>query len=276
MDAKPLCKYGDQCYRKNPDHLAEFQHPDKSEPTGVVGGVDRHRSRSPIDSAPKAKPATAATASKTVAEKPRRESATSTTTDDSRPAKTGSAEADAEAMPADSEAKCKSSSGHQQKCFDSNTDASMLEEYKALLSDRPEFIRQKFMVNMPEDFYRFFEFCETQNSLEPCQALQNFGLLLAGPYDVLNGKFDDLPPMEPSRYLRHCRLFYDPPEFQTVLISQPDAQNRGVHFGYWRDDPSLPAAAGNCFIVKNDEEAGCEVTIVADNIFVAVMLVFFP
>lgn len=249
MDAKPACKYGDKCYRKNPDHLAEFSHPKKT-------NADSRRSRSPIDSAPKTESTTNMMAE----------------TRKSAPAEEVSGENDpmvTDEKVDDNDSKNKSS-GHQQKCFDSNTDASMLEEYKTLLNDHPEFIRQKFMVNMPDDFYRFFEFCETQNSLEPIQALQNFGLLLSGPYDVLAGKFDDLSPMEPSKYLRHCRFFYDPPEFQTVLVSQPDAKRRGVHFGYWRDDPSLPAA-GNCLFAKNDEDVGCEVTIVADNIFVAVM-----
>ena len=25
--SKPVCKYGKDCYRKNPDHLKEFSHP---------------------------------------------------------------------------------------------------------------------------------------------------------------------------------------------------------------------------------------------------------
>lgn len=250
MDPKPHCKYGDKCYRKNPDHLADYYHPHKSD-------NDSRRSRSPIDSAPKSEPPPSSTtvASTVAGEKDAPKQVDSSCTDE----------------PMSGDPISKTSSGQQpQKCFDSNTDASMLEEYKALLNDHSEFIRQKFMVNMPDDFFKFFEFCETQNSLEPVQALQNFGLLLAGPYDVLSGKFDDLPPMEPSKYLRHCRFFYDPPEFQTVIVSQPDSKRLGLHFGYWRDDPSLPAA-GNCLFAKSDEEAGCEVTIVADNIFVAVM-----
>lgn len=262
MDAKPLCKYGEKCYRKNADHLADFHHPHKNS-----GDSDNsRRSRSPIDSAPKSESTTLASDVNVVAEsqeigKHEKDSLASTVV------KTASS-----VLEDLEDGYLQNKTTQQQKCFDSNTDASMLQEYKLLLSDRPEFIRQKFMVNMPDDFYKFFDFCETQNSLEPIQALQNFGLLLSGPYDVLSGKFDDLPPMEPSKYLRHCRFFYDPPEFQTVLISQPDAKRRGVHFGYWRDDPSLPAA-GNCLFAKNDEDAGCEVTIVADNIFVAVMYV---
>lgn len=263
MDAKPLCRYGDKCYRKNPDHLAEFAHPNKSD-------HDSRRSRSPIDSAPKLDPTTASsTADSVVVAEPERRQTDSPAKSFVQPDSSGVVD---ENMDSESDPKDKALSGQQQKCFDSNTEASMLEEYRALLNDHPEFIRQKFMVNMPDDFYRFFEFCETQNSLEPVQALQNFGLLLSGPYDVLSGRFDDVPPMEPSMYLRHCRFFYDPPEFQTVLVSQPDAKRRGVHFGYWRDDPSLPAA-GNCLFAMNDEDAGCEVTLVADNIFVAVMLV---
>jgi len=25
---KPICKYGEKCYRKNPKHLAEYSHPE--------------------------------------------------------------------------------------------------------------------------------------------------------------------------------------------------------------------------------------------------------
>jgi hypothetical protein len=29
VDDRPVCKYGANCYRKNPMHLAQFQHPSK-------------------------------------------------------------------------------------------------------------------------------------------------------------------------------------------------------------------------------------------------------
>ena len=27
LDTRPLCKYGDKCYRKNPDHFRKYRHP---------------------------------------------------------------------------------------------------------------------------------------------------------------------------------------------------------------------------------------------------------
>ena len=27
LDSRPLCKYGKECYRKNPGHFEEFRHP---------------------------------------------------------------------------------------------------------------------------------------------------------------------------------------------------------------------------------------------------------
>lgn len=27
MSAKPICRYGEECYRKNPIHLEEYSHP---------------------------------------------------------------------------------------------------------------------------------------------------------------------------------------------------------------------------------------------------------
>ena len=34
---KPICKYGAACYRKNPDHLRQFAHPDKEEKVEGAG-----------------------------------------------------------------------------------------------------------------------------------------------------------------------------------------------------------------------------------------------
>lgn len=282
--AKPPCQYGDKCYRKNSAHLAEFSHPPRSASTESL------RSRSPIDCPPppppknKTKLKIKLKSPGTLGEKHSKTGHASSPSSSSSTVKKGAKgekvasvdpKSPASGRGASSSASTASLSSasspqHPQKCFDSNTDAAMLEEYQTLLADHAEFIRQKFMVNMPDDFYKFYDFCATQNGLEPYEALQNFGLLLTGPYDVLAGKFDKLPPMEPAKYLRHRRFFYDPPEFQTVLVSQPDAKRRGLHFGYWRDDPSLPAE-NNCMVASNDEDVGCHVTIVADNIFVAVL-----
>lgn len=101
-------------------------------------------------------------------------------------------------------------------CFDKETRFSQRAEYKEMLKDNAVFIRNKFLVEMPIDFYKFWDFCKEQIKKEqpPESLLSKFGLTLLGPFDVLSGKFNDANMFEPGDYLRHCRYYYDPPEFQ--------------------------------------------------------------
>lgn len=39
-EAKPPCKYGSQCYRKNPDHLNRYYHPMALEEDGAADDSD--------------------------------------------------------------------------------------------------------------------------------------------------------------------------------------------------------------------------------------------
>ena len=36
---RPVCKYGAECYRKNPDHLKNYYHPPKADEEPKVGNV---------------------------------------------------------------------------------------------------------------------------------------------------------------------------------------------------------------------------------------------
>ena len=38
---KPVCKYGVNCYQKNPDHLMNYSHPDREEEEGGITNVSR-------------------------------------------------------------------------------------------------------------------------------------------------------------------------------------------------------------------------------------------
>jgi hypothetical protein len=50
------------------------------------------------------------------------------------------------------------------------------------------------------------------------EALQDVGLLLVGPFDVLSGNLKKVKQRELSLYLIHWRYYYDPPEFQVEYI----------------------------------------------------------
>ncbi|ROT64435.1 hypothetical protein C7M84_017618 [Penaeus vannamei] len=95
-----------------------------------------------------------------------------------------------------------------------------------------ESIEQKFLLDMPDDFFEFWDLCRELNQEKPEEAFADVGLMLVGPYDVLSGKLDKLQHRKLSSYLCHWRYYFDPPEFMTVLAS-PENE---YHIGYYRDD----------------------------------------
>lgn len=132
--------------------------------------------------------------------------------------------------------------------------------------DVKEDLKNKFKVQMPQDFFDFWEFCKDVNQKCPSDALlDTLGLQLGGPYDVLSGAFKKhKSPSEPC-YVLHWRYYYDPPEFQTVIRGDTEIQH---HLGYYRDDPKeMPA-----FVGLNTAKQECTIYQQGDNLFAAVKL----
>jgi hypothetical protein len=97
--------------------------------------------------------------------------------------------------------------------------------------DIRDVVRQAFLVEMPEDFYMFWDFCCSLDAENPSGALQSeVGLQLVGPYDVIAGKFDGVDPNSVNYHL-HWRYFYDPPELLTVFSGE---EKSSFHMGYFR------------------------------------------
>lgn len=95
-------------------------------------------------------------------------------------------------------------------------------EFKKLKTydERKKFIKQKFLVDMPKDFYQFWDLCKTLSSDKPKDSFKQAGLTLVGPYDILDESFQDKNYSE-NEYLLHWRYYYDPPEFQvSIYISR--------------------------------------------------------
>jgi hypothetical protein len=106
-------------------------------------------------------------------------------------------------------------------------DATELEKDK-LCKDMREKVKRKFLVDMPEDFYQFWDFCKSLDPTHPEKALvQSVGLELAGPYHVLAGKLDGVTW---EKCTLHSRFFYDPPEMVTVVKRSSDQ----FHLGFFR------------------------------------------
>lgn len=274
-DARPACKYGVDCYQRNELHLNRFSHPPKiavNEPSTDAPGdasdlsndVERiTKKRSSKSPSPDALAASSPKKFKHMIPNADRRS-TSKSPSPSPSKLTGG--------DGDSVATARVHHGPDRKhdidfikkSFDGNTQFSQRVEYHKLLQTPDQFIREKFLVEMPDDFYRFWDFCKSQckNEQKPATVFEKFGLELVGPFDVVAGKFDEADLFEPGDYLRHWRYFYDPPEFQTIFRKD----KTGIHYGYWRDMPDK-----NCLIARNDATKNCEFDFVADNIFAAVM-----
>lgn len=127
--------------------------------------------------------------------------------------------------------------------------------------DKEVYIKEKFLIKLPNDFYQFWDFCKRIKSDKPSEALAPINLILVGPYDVLAEKLPQV--LDDEKYLVHWRYFHDPPEFQTVI--KGDDKN-GFHIGYFRDVPDDPPV----FLASNSANRNGEFAICGENIFAAV------
>lgn len=151
---------------------------------------------------------------------------------------------------------------------DSNTQMQMVKEvdkdHNGNILLKKQKLTERFKVELPEDFFDFWEFCKKLNLENPCGALnESLGLQLVGPYDVLSGSFDDVDESNITSYHLHWRYFYDPPEFLTVIKGDNET---GYHLGYYRDDPKTPPV----FVASNQAEKNCEFTVLGENLFAAI------
>lgn len=71
-------------------------------------------------------------------------------------------------------------------------------------------LKELFLLDMPPDFYKFFECLRTEENIS--KTLSGVNLQLIGPFELLLGKLPKVKNKE--LYLVHWRFFYDPPEFQ--------------------------------------------------------------
>ncbi|XP_053712885.1 histone PARylation factor 1-like [Synchiropus splendidus] len=150
--------------------------------------------------------------------------------------------------------------GSKKRCTDSLATA-----LSAVSAKQRDEVERLYKLQMPEDFYHFWEFCKELSSEDPRGALkETLGLRLVGPFDILAGAQEDPKNPRPNFHL-HWRYFYDPPEFQTIITGSEDSQH---HIGYYRDTPdSLPSFTG-----ENEAKKGCTITQMGDNVFAAVHL----
>eukprot|EP00099_Drosophila_melanogaster_P022179 NP_649589.1 uncharacterized protein Dmel_CG1218 [Drosophila melanogaster] len=259
---KEDCKYWDKCYQQNPAHLSKYNHPKKQQEHEVDGAegkkVAPKRSASSQSGEQKKEEQT-----EPVNKDKSNTSASSTEMVNKDTAK-GSYEAETEEL--HKEAMSNISGKNYMEILEKRIRLSVQKEYDNLCESN-EFIRHKFLVEMPPDFYEFWKFVGSLK-IDPAKpkdaGLEHldkvFQLQLVGPFEFLAGKFHGAKLGEPGDYLRHWRFYYDPPEFQTIFVRR----GTGIHYGYWRD---VPQDKENLLIARNDSAKGCQFQFVAGNAF---------
>nr|CAH0102221.1 unnamed protein product [Daphnia galeata] len=229
---KPLCKYGEKCYQKNSYHVQKFRHP--------------HRDNAAV--------------------RPRLE----TKLEDEKQATTNASlitSGSIEIVEKEKVAGIVDDSNHlmaNQENVLQEAEVNADDELPPSPADAKENIKLKFLVEMPDDFYQFWAFCQSicsKNTLEIFK--DSLGLELVGPFQLLEQNLKENEPKDKcGNFLTQWRFYYDPPEFQCVMA---DDLSKGYHIGYFRDSPNeMPM-----FVGSNTESKGCILTPISDNLFSA-------
>ena len=189
-DPRTACKFASKCYQKNPEHRRQFKHA----PQNIRKKVNRKRRSPNVGDSPLRlrKPY------KRI-EKP----ANDNSNDDKKSEDSGVSEDPGVSRP--------QYGGHKLTIlpenisfYDKSSDNTLLKEL--------------FLVEMPEDFFKFFD-CISECGKSVEDTLASVNLVPIGPYDLLLGKLPKLDNKE--LYLSHWRFFYDPPEFQVMIMFIP-------------------------------------------------------
>ncbi|XP_055596519.1 histone PARylation factor 1-like [Uranotaenia lowii] len=265
---KPDCKYGASCYQKNPAHKEKYRHPPKANDEAAEA-EDKPEVESPknIETSPNVNKRHGASESvnEDVLDEIKRckRPPTPEKDDGNREESDKSHEYYGMTRQRYTLPEVPMDVGMMSDIYDPQIEFCKKEEYKDLCRNSKEFIRHKFLVQMPDCFDSFWDYCLSKSKDNPQEVFDKLGLRLVGPFDVMGNKFQDAKIHEPGDYLRHWRFYFDPPEFQTVLVKK----GTGLHYGYWRDQ--LDEASG--LVAVNDVNKGCEFKMVGENIFDAVI-----
>ena len=201
-DGRQMCKYGQECYQKNPMHTEKFKHPSdkdsvKEKEKTASAGVDE-QNQNP-NGAKRKLPEEEEEMVEAGGEKgePNKKAAKVDEKENEKPQDEGGDDEDEEEE-------------EEEETTEDLLPPSPL--------DTKENIRQKLLVDMPEDFFAFWRFCKERNPSNPADALSPAGLLLVGAFDILSGKLKDSNNRKPSDYLCHYRSVFSNTEWELISI----------------------------------------------------------
>ncbi|RWS22345.1 UPF0609 protein C4orf27-like protein [Leptotrombidium deliense] len=299
-NGKPICKYGNKCYRKHPSHLQEFSHPSddqesvpivkKAEPpkkvTGKITDFFGKQSCSKELSPQRKKLRQASQIFEEDSDfsiedpfenneiKSENKKPISECTQNKRPKLSSPVRAEEPNISGLAVNECaKENSSSDTGNFKNEKILSKKEpcHSKKELSDDEiiiinELIEDLFLVKMPSDFFHFWNFCLLIKRSNPKDAVLNWlGFTLVGPFDILinnlsKNNFKHLNDESKEQLLCHWRYFFDTPEFQTVLKGTDE---NGFHIGYFRDDPKEAPV----FLASNEATKSYIINPIGDNLF---------
>ncbi|XP_058463693.1 histone PARylation factor 1-like isoform X2 [Malaya genurostris] len=260
---KPDCKYGASCYQKNPAHKEKFRHPPKDNSKDQELDNTSPRKDSPASSSKRRSNSPDLSDSVIEEIKKCKRPPTPEKDHNSKEERDKNHEYYGMTRQRYTLPEVPMDVGLMSDIYDPQIEFSKKAEYKELCENSKMFIKHKFLVDMPDCFDSLWKFCESKDTEKPAEIFEKLGLQLVGPFDVLAKKFDEAKIHEPGDYLRHWRFYFDPPEFQTVLVKKKS----GLHYGYWRDSPDDISG----LVAVNDASKGCEFRMVGQNVFDAVM-----
>ncbi|XP_049888176.1 histone PARylation factor 1 [Pectinophora gossypiella] len=240
-DPRKVCKYGANCYQKNPDHHKHFKHPPinhkrKAEHKAPAKKRFRHSSED-RDNKPSHNDVKDTSGDKN-------DEDTSNLKNESSVEDTAS-----------------TSNTETKQAFDESFTITLPETISYHDENDYTLLKELFLVEMPLDFFQFHKCLQEEKDFE--KMLASVNLELIGPFDLLLGKLPVLD--DKDLYLIHWRFFYDPPEFQAILKKKGKSE---YHIGYFRDEPD----AAPVFLASSDSAKGCHITPIAENIFATVYL----
>ncbi|XP_059482614.1 histone PARylation factor 1 [Neocloeon triangulifer] len=225
VDDRVLCKYGPLCYQKNEAHHKKYKHEKKASPH-----------RQPVKDVQ-------------VKEPPLPEAK-----EDDKSLDSGDSAKAESSNSVDSPPSKKQKTDASSRAGDEQPMSQMISKEEA-----KTIIKKMFLVEMPDDFYAFWDLCVFLNPKKPLDAFKDCKIRLVGPFEVLAGVLKESKHQVPAT-LHHWRYFFDPPEFQTVICGD---DRKGEHWGYYRDDPKeMPT-----FVASNCATQDCIIKDAGPNLF---------
>lgn len=194
-DSRIICKYGNECYQKNPEHHKKYKHPPQ-----LKAKAAKKQKNNRFQPYNKVKNVNVETKDEKNIE---------------------------EAVEELKEMKCNvdnQASGSTEKIDNGEIEASQGVQKLCVKTDNISFhnrdsdhtiLKECFLVEMPTDFFKFYEYLK-EDSEDIEKMLASVNLQLIGPFELFLGK---LPKLEDKDlYLIHWRFYFDPPEFQVCIL----------------------------------------------------------